>query len=216
VTRLATLARYGLLSKAQTIERAPEPKRTALVAAVVRGLEAAAIGDALDLFALLMATRLISPARRVTERDRLAMLPALEKASRMLARASRVLFTELGGLEKRKAALDPGAVWAAIEKKVTSRSAVVSALATVEQLVPEDDGSAETALRTVLGARYNTACDEDAYRILSAPGQAASGINNQDLWVRGRSRTWQRPERVTVMSAAADVCPAQTPCCRTE
>jgi TnpA family transposase len=156
VTRLATLARYGLISKAQTIERAPEPKRTALVAAVVRGLEAAAVDDALDLFALLMATRLISPARRVTERDRLAMLPVLEKASRTLARAFRVLFTEMEGLEKRKAALDPGAVWAAIEKKVASRSAVISALGAVEQLVPEDDGSAETALRTALGARYNT------------------------------------------------------------
>jgi hypothetical protein len=59
-------------------------------------------------------------------------------------------------LEKRKAALDPSAVWAAIKEKVASRSAVVSALATVEQLVPEDDGSAETALRTALGARYNT------------------------------------------------------------
>lgn len=58
-----TLARYGLISKAQTIERAPEPKRT-----------------------------------------------ALEKASRTLARASRVLFTELERLEERKAALDPGAV----------------------------------------------------------------------------------------------------------
>ncbi len=95
VTRLVTLARYGLLSKAQAIERTSEPKRTALIAAVVRGLEAAAIDDALDLFALLMATRLISPARRATERDRLAMLPVLEKASRTLACASRVLFTEL-------------------------------------------------------------------------------------------------------------------------
>jgi hypothetical protein len=156
VTRLATLARYGLVSKAQAIERAPEPKRTALVAAVVRGLEAAAIDDALDLFALLMATRLISHERRATERDRLAMLPVLEKASRTLARASRVLFTELESLEKRKATLDPGAVWAAIETKVASRAAVTNAMETVEKLVPDDDGSAETALRTALGARYNT------------------------------------------------------------
>lgn len=155
VTRLATLARYGLVSKAQAIERTPEPKRTALVAAVVRGLEAAAIDDALDLFALLMATRLISPARRATERDRLAMLPVLEKASRTLARASRVLFGELESLEKRQATMDPAAVWVAIEK-VASRAAVTRALDTVEQLVPEDDGSAETALRTALGARYNT------------------------------------------------------------
>jgi hypothetical protein len=54
VTRLATLARFGLISEAQAIERTPEPKRTALVTAVVRGLEAAAIDDALDLFAFAL------------------------------------------------------------------------------------------------------------------------------------------------------------------
>ena len=54
------LARYGLASKAASIERAPDSKKTALMTAVVRSLEAAAIDDALDLFALLMATRLIS------------------------------------------------------------------------------------------------------------------------------------------------------------
>ncbi|MCY1649302.1 hypothetical protein AB0D68_25460 [Streptomyces sp. NPDC048212] len=36
VNRLSALARYGQLSKAQTIERAPEPRRTALLTAVVR------------------------------------------------------------------------------------------------------------------------------------------------------------------------------------
>ncbi|MFF2628686.1 hypothetical protein ACFVUN_23290 [Kitasatospora griseola] len=36
-----------------------EPERTVLLAAVVRSPEAAAIGDALDLFALLMAACLI-------------------------------------------------------------------------------------------------------------------------------------------------------------
>src|ERR1035437_9765718 len=66
VNRLNTLARYGQLSKAQTIERAPEPK-TALLTAVVRNLEAQAVDDALDLFALLMANRLINPARRASK-----------------------------------------------------------------------------------------------------------------------------------------------------
>lgn len=44
VNRLSTLARYGQLSKAQTILRAPEPRRTALLAAVLRQLEAQAVG----------------------------------------------------------------------------------------------------------------------------------------------------------------------------
>jgi hypothetical protein len=40
------------------------------------------VDDALDLFAGLMANRLISPARRASDRKRLAMLPQLEKEVR--------------------------------------------------------------------------------------------------------------------------------------
>jgi hypothetical protein len=69
VNRLATLAQYGMYSKPAALERSAEPRRTGLVTAVVRNLEAQAIDDALDLFALLMATRLISPARRASEKE---------------------------------------------------------------------------------------------------------------------------------------------------
>ncbi|MFA7764358.1 Tn3 family transposase [Streptomyces sp. NRRL S-448] len=155
VNRLSTLARYGLASKAASIERAPEPKRTALMTAVVRSLEAAAIDDALDLFALLMATRLISPARRASDKERLAMLPQLEKASRTLARASKVLIEELERVEEHAADLDVAAVWRAVEE-VATRAQVSGAVTTVQALVPEDDGSAEAALREQLALRFNT------------------------------------------------------------
>ena len=81
--RLAALARYGLGSKAPMLERAAEPKRTAMLTAVMRHLEAKAIDEALDLFAVLMATRLISTAKRATDKERLSTLPQLEKASRI-------------------------------------------------------------------------------------------------------------------------------------
>lgn len=42
-----------------------------------------------------MANRLISPARRASERERLAMLPQLEKAARILAKASKILTEQL-------------------------------------------------------------------------------------------------------------------------
>lgn len=45
--RLAALARYGLGTKAPKLERTPEPKRTAMLTAVMRHLEAKAIDDAL-------------------------------------------------------------------------------------------------------------------------------------------------------------------------
>ncbi|WP_460072759.1 hypothetical protein [Streptomyces sp. YKOK-I1] len=72
VNRLNTLARYGQLSKARTIERAPELRQTTLLTAVVRQLEAQAADDTLDLFAVLMANRPISPARRASDRYRTA------------------------------------------------------------------------------------------------------------------------------------------------
>ncbi|WLQ69231.1 Tn3 family transposase [Streptomyces glycanivorans] len=155
VNRLSTLARYGLASKAQTLERSAEPRRTALLTAVVRSLEAAAIDDALDLFALLMATRLISPARRASDRERLVMLPHLEKASRTVAKAARVLIGQLELTEETGCDLDTAGLWRALED-VVSRAAVNNAVRVVQQLVPEDDGSAEIALRRQLTGRYNT------------------------------------------------------------
>ncbi len=153
--RLASLARYGLGSKAPSLARATEPKRTAMVAAVVRHLEAVAIDDALDLFALLMAARLFSSAKRASDKERLAMLPRLEKASRTLARASRVLLDQLEQVEQHEANLDVAALWAAVEE-VASRQTVIGALSQVEQLVPADDGAADIAMRAELVGRYNT------------------------------------------------------------
>jgi len=68
--RLQVLARTGLGSKASALARLGEPKRTATLVAVVRHLEAAAVDDTLDLFALLMATRLFSPARPAFQTNR--------------------------------------------------------------------------------------------------------------------------------------------------
>lgn len=92
---MATLARYALGSKAPLLERAAEPKRTAMLTAMMRHLEAKAIDEALDLFQVLMATRLLNTAKRRTEKERLSTLPHLEKASRVLARAAKVLLEEL-------------------------------------------------------------------------------------------------------------------------
>lgn len=93
--RLSALARYGLGTKAAKLERSSEPKRTAMLTAVMRHLEAKAIDDALDLFEILMTTRLISAAKRSTDKERLSTLPQLEKASRLVARAAAVFIEEL-------------------------------------------------------------------------------------------------------------------------
>ncbi|WP_439650355.1 hypothetical protein [Microtetraspora malaysiensis] len=83
------------------------------------------------------------------------MLPQLEKAARILAKASKILTEELDLVAEAGTDLDVGALWAAVEEAMP-RTAVAGAVATVESLVPEDDGSAEAAMREKLALRYNT------------------------------------------------------------
>jgi hypothetical protein len=89
--RIAALARYGMGAKAPHLARMPEPRKTATLLATARRLEAAAVDDALDLFDSLMAARLISPARRATDKARLAAMPRLEKASATLVAVARTV-----------------------------------------------------------------------------------------------------------------------------
>jgi hypothetical protein len=151
--RQQVLARTGLGSKASALARLGEPRRTATLVAVVRHLEAAAVDDALDLLAL-MATRLFSPARRASAGQRLAMLPRLEKASKTVARAGRVLLDQLAAAKDSGTRLDVAALWAAVER-IAPRAVVAGAIDLVEELVPDDDGSADSAMRAALAGRYN-------------------------------------------------------------
>ncbi len=79
------------------------------------------------------------------------MLPLLEKASQTLARASRVFLAQLELLENQQAVLDPAT------EEVAPRVVVTTALDTVEQLIPEDDGEAETAPATTSPGYATTA-----------------------------------------------------------
>ncbi|GAA3995472.1 hypothetical protein GCM10022384_48560 [Streptomyces marokkonensis] len=126
-----------------------------MVTAVVRSLEAAAIDDALDLFALLMQVKLISSAKRATNSDRLSTLPRLEKASRVMTAVWRVLSEELGVVEEHGTDLDVAALWQAVET-VAPREEANAAAATVEELVPPGDDAAEMAVRALLAVRYDT------------------------------------------------------------
>ena len=62
--KLAELARYGMGTHAPTLRRLAEPRRTATVLATMRHLEGASVDDALTLFDVLMATKLLARAER--------------------------------------------------------------------------------------------------------------------------------------------------------
>lgn len=104
------------------LERAEEPEQTAMLTAMMRHLEAKAIDEALDLFQALMATRLLNTAKRKTEK-RLSTLPKLEKASRTLAGAAKVLFEELELVETHGADLNVAALRAVVEEVAPRRCA---------------------------------------------------------------------------------------------
>lgn len=58
-------------------------------------------------------------------------------------------------VETQGADLDAAALWAAVEE-VAPRAAVTTAAALVVSLVPEDENSADVAMRAALTNRYNT------------------------------------------------------------
>ncbi|MCX5417747.1 Tn3 family transposase [Streptomyces sp. NBC_00059] len=154
--RLATLARVGLGSKAPILERTPEPRRTALLASVVRQLEASAIDDALDLFTLLMQVKLISAARRATDRDWMAARGQVAKAYRMVDGVFRLWSEQLDLMAASGADLDPGAMWRALETEIGPREEVQAASKLVGELIGPGDDEAEAEMRRLLGSRYNT------------------------------------------------------------
>lgn len=118
-SRMAALARAGLTGDAFTLRRLPGERRSATLLATARLLRSNAIDDALDLFAVLMASKLIGPAERASVAERLRSLPHLAKASATLAIAARLLLelAETGRAESDPV-LDPAAVWARLQTVV--------------------------------------------------------------------------------------------------
>ncbi len=150
--RVAALARYGLASKAATLELLAEPRRTATLLALTRHLDASAVDDVLDLFSLLMATRVINPRKAASNADRLSWLPRLERASRTLALVNRELLAAMDEAALSGSGLNVAELWNLLEK-IAPRGKIAEAVTTVTELVPDDSGAA-VALRVALTNRY--------------------------------------------------------------
>ncbi len=126
----------------------PPQRRRATLVAVVGALMVSAVDDALDLFAVLMATKLIGPAVRAAAKDQMRSLPQLRRASMTLASAAKAMleYTEQEGDD-----LDPVAAWARLQS-VVSRDRLLAAVAIVEEFTPDtgedtDHGQVELVKR---------------------------------------------------------------------
>jgi hypothetical protein len=151
--RLDMLARYGMSSKAVMLRRLPEARRTATVLATVRELQATAVDDAMDLFTVLMATKLIAPAARAAVKDRLRTLPALEQASVTLDAAARAWLALVD--DAGEAPVDPVSAWSRLQAPVP-RDRLAAAVATVAELAPDDEDDRAAGTRAELVKRYAT------------------------------------------------------------
>lgn len=142
------------------LRRLPERRRTATLLATARALQVAAVDDALDLFAVLMTSRLIGAAQRATAQERMRSLPRLRQASATLAGAAQVLLEELPAPQPGVASggWDAAAAWGRLQAAVP-RERLAAAVATVQELVGDAGDAGEdvdAAARAELVKRYGT------------------------------------------------------------
>ena len=152
--KVAALARYGLSAKAPALRELSPKRRAAALLATVRQLEIDSVDDALDLFDLVMATKLLARAERQSDKAKLRSLPALRRAAAKVARALGVLLEmpEDGGAE----AVSLAQAWARIERTV-SRGELTVALEELDKLIPDDgDGDNDAEWRAEPIKRYGT------------------------------------------------------------
>ncbi|MGO9898814.1 MAG: Tn3 family transposase, partial [Solirubrobacteraceae bacterium] len=151
--KVAALARYGLSAKAPTLRDLSPKRRAATLFATIRQLEVDSVDDALDLFDLLMATKLLARAERQSEKAKLKSLPALRRAAAKIARALGVLLEIPEHTGERVSLAE---TWERIEQTV-SRDELAGALAELEKLIPDqEDGDSDAEWRAELVKRYGS------------------------------------------------------------
>lgn len=150
---VAGLARYGLSATAPALRELSSQRRTATLLATVRQLEVDAVDDALDLFELLMATKLLARAEKLGNKAKLKTLPTLRHAAVKIAAAVAVLLDIPPARGEQVISL--AQAWEEIER-VIPRKELTAALEQLGELVPDDDGDDDAEWRTELIKRYGS------------------------------------------------------------
>ncbi|MGN9845833.1 Tn3 family transposase [Nonomuraea sp. H19] len=151
--KLAELAAYGMSAKAPKIKQLEAMRRSATLLATVWHLEGASVDDALLLFDVLMATRLLSRAARAGREQKLQSLPRLRKAAADLAAAVAVVYAT--PLEAEKGPTRAADLVGRIEQ-VISKERLTAALDLIAELVPGEEDDNDLEWRAELIARFKT------------------------------------------------------------
>lgn len=137
--RIETLARDGLTAKAPVLASRTAARRTATLVATVRSLTSTAVDDALDLFGVLMATRLIRQAERVTKDQKLAAFARVARSATTLAAVVRAVTAEADARrEGAGVGLDPVDAVAVMDDVAGGRERVNAAVDTIQEWAPDD------------------------------------------------------------------------------
>jgi hypothetical protein len=139
--RVETLARDGLTAKAPVLAKRTDARRTATLVATVRSLTSTAVDDALDLFGVLMATRLIRQAERVTKDQKLAAFSRVARSATTLAAVVRAMWAAADARREHEggeAELDPVDAVAVMDD-VAPRERLAAAVDTIEEWAPDDE-----------------------------------------------------------------------------
>ena len=118
--RVAALARFATVAKAQAVARLPKERRAATLLAFVRTLDASAQDDVLDLFDIVVTT-LFADAAKVGKRTRLRTIRDLDAAALQLRQAGGVLMddtVEDGAVRQAAFAVVPRAVLVAALEQI--------------------------------------------------------------------------------------------------
>lgn len=149
--KVADLARYGTQTKAYQLSRHPVQRRLATLVATVVWLEGQAVDDALELLDLLMATKLVGPARRMVQQETLKRYPRVARDAAKLAAAVGVMLEATPWGEE----ISLEEVWESIEARVP-RSELRTAVAFVTDTVPPPEADPDGELRAGLAEKIAT------------------------------------------------------------
>jgi TnpA family transposase len=149
--RMRALAKYGMGASADMLRRHGPHRKLATLLATVIWLEGAAIDDALLVLDLLMASRLVGPAKRMLKEEKLRRYPSIARDSARLAVAVEVLLEALDWGEATSLA----EVWEAIDSRVPRRD-LEAALAYVTGVVPPPEADADGEVRALLVNKIQT------------------------------------------------------------
>lgn len=165
--KLTELAAYGMHAKAPKIAQLKGTRRVATLLATMRHLEGVSVDDALLLFDLLMATRLLARAGRDEKNEKLKSLPRLRKAALQAESALWAALDTPMTQPGRAAAGEAGNPGAGPVGRVTTAQEMIArialvvpieqleaALAVIREFLPAEQDDADLAWRAELTSRF--------------------------------------------------------------